>query len=183
VINHSKLGDALTAANRRVRAVIVYNNNPVAVCPDSSKVVEGLRARRPVLRGDGLLPHRHRRLCGHRAAGDYPARAHRHPQVLRPPYVLANNPAIAPVGESLPNAEVFRRLAARMGFDEECFRDSDDDLARQAIGSGHANLAGIDWETLKRERLAAPRAAAELRALRQGRLPHASGKCEFYSER
>jgi anaerobic selenocysteine-containing dehydrogenase len=96
--------------------------------------------------------------------------------------VLANNPAIAPVGESLPNAEVFRRLAARMGFEEECFRDSDDDLARQAIGSGHANLAGMDWETLKRERLAAPRAAEDVRALRQGRLPHASGKCEFYSE-
>ena len=45
-------------------------------------------------------------------------------------YVLANNPAIAPVGESLPNSEVFRRLAARMGFDEPCFRDSDEDICR-----------------------------------------------------
>ena len=47
-------------------------------------------------------------------------------------YVLANNPAIAPVGESLPNIEVFRRLAARMGFDEPCFDDSDEDVCRSA---------------------------------------------------
>ena len=47
-------------------------------------------------------------------------------------YALANNAAIAPLGEAKPNTEVFRLLAARMGFDEPCFRDSDDDLARQA---------------------------------------------------
>ena len=47
-------------------------------------------------------------------------------------YALANNPAIAPLGEALPNTEVFRRLAARMGFTEPCFRDTDEDIARQA---------------------------------------------------
>ena len=97
-------------------------------------------------------------------------------------YVLANNAAIAPVGESLPNVEVFRRLAARMGFEEACFRDSDDDLARQAIGSGHANLAGIDWETLKKagwQRLALPTAFAPFA---KGDFHTPSGKCEFYSE-
>ena len=88
-------------------------------------------------------------------------------------YVLANNAAIAPVGESLPNIEVFRRLAARMGFDDACFRDSDDDVARQALGSGHRNLAGIDWEELKRARLAAARGGRALRAVRRGRLPDA----------
>jgi anaerobic selenocysteine-containing dehydrogenase len=97
-------------------------------------------------------------------------------------YVLANNPAIAPVGESLPNVEVFRRLAARMGFEEECFRDSDDELARQTIGSGHANLAGIDWETLKKngwQRLALPKVFAPFAC---GGFHTPSGKCEFYSE-
>ena len=48
-------------------------------------------------------------------------------------YALANNPAIAPLGEALPNTEVFRRLAARMGFDDPCFRDSDDTLARAGV--------------------------------------------------
>jgi anaerobic selenocysteine-containing dehydrogenase len=97
-------------------------------------------------------------------------------------YVLANNPAIAPVGESLPNTEVFRRLAARMGFAEPCFRDADEDIARQAIGSGHANLAGMDWESLKQngwQRLALPQKFAPFA---QGGFHTPSGKCEFYSE-
>ena len=41
MINHSALGDALTRADPPVRATIVYNNNPVAVCPDSEKVIAG----------------------------------------------------------------------------------------------------------------------------------------------
>jgi len=181
VINHSKLGDALTAVKSPVRAVIVYNNNPVAVCPDSSKVVEGFRREDLFcVVMDSFLTD----------TADYadivlPATTQlEHTDIHKSYghlYVLANNPAIAPVGESLPNAEVFRRLAARMGFEEECFRDSDDELARQAIGSGHANLAGMDWESLKRDgwkRLALPKAFAPFA---KGGFHTPSGKCEFYS--
>jgi anaerobic selenocysteine-containing dehydrogenase len=182
VINHSKLGDALTATESPVRAVIVYNNNPVAVCPESSKVVAGFKREDLFcVVMDSFLTD----------TADYadivlPATTQlEHTDIHKSYghlYVLANNPAIAPVGESLPNAEVFRRLAARMGFEEECFRDSDDDLARQAIGSGHANLAGIDWEALKKagwQRLALPKAFAPFA---KGNFHTPSGKCEFYSE-
>ena len=181
IINHSKLGDALTAAESPLRAIIVYNNNPVAVCPDSSKVVEGFRREDLFcVVMDSFLTD----------TADYadivlPATTQlEHTDIHKSYghlYVLANNPAIAPVGESLPNAEVFRRLAARMGFEEECFRDSDDDLARQAIGSGHANLAGMDWEALKRDgwkRLALPKTFAPFA---KGGFHTPSGKCEFYS--
>jgi anaerobic selenocysteine-containing dehydrogenase len=182
VVNHSKLGEALTAANPPVRAVIVYNNNPVAVCPDSSQVLKGF-AREDLfcVVMDSFLTD----------TADYadivlPATTQlEHTDIHKSYghlYVLANNPAIAPVGESLPNAEVFRRLAARMGYTEECFRDSDDDLARQAIGSGHANLAGMDWETLKKngwQRLALPKTFAPFA---KGGFHTPSGKCEFYSE-
>ena len=182
IINHSKLGDALTAAESPVRAVIVYNNNPVAVCPESSKVVAGFKREDLFcVVMDSFLTD----------TADYadivlPATTQlEHPDIHKSYghlYVLANNAAIAPVGESLPNVEVFRRLAARMGFEEACFRDSDDDLARQAIGSGHANLAGIDWETLKKagwQRLALPTAFAPFA---KGNFHTPSGKCEFYSE-
>ena len=182
VINHSALGDALTAAESPVRAVIVYNNNPVAVCPESSKVVAGFKREDLFcVVMDSFLTD----------TADYadivlPATTQlEHPDIHKSYghlYVLANNPAIAPVGESLPNAEVFRRLAARMDFTEECFRDSDDDLARQAIGSGHANLAGIDWDTLKKngwQRLALPKTFAPFA---KGGFHTPSGKCEFYSE-
>src|SRR6185295_18489607 len=40
-INQSQLGDALLEAKPPVKAIIVYNNNPVAVCPDSNKVLKG----------------------------------------------------------------------------------------------------------------------------------------------
>ena len=182
VINHSKVGDALTATERPVKAVIVYNNNPVAVCPDSNKVLAGF-AREDLFcvvmdsfptdtadYADIVLPAttqlEHTDI--HKSYGHL--------------YVLANNAAIAPVGESLPNAEVFRRLAARMGFTEECFRDSDDELARQALGSGHANLAGIGWEALKKngwQRLALPEKYAPFA---RGNFHTPSRKCEFYSE-
>ena len=75
-------------------------------------------------------------------------------------YALANNPAIAPIGEALPNTEVFRRLAARMGFSDPCFTESDDDLARQAYRAQDVRAQGIDWDALKQDgwqRLNVPR--------------------------
>jgi len=182
VINHAALGDALTSAQPPVRALIVYNNNPVAVCPDSSKVIAGFsREDLFTVVMDSFMTD----------TADYadlvlPATTQlEHADVHKSYghlYVLANNAAIAPLGESLPNIEVFRRLAARMGFDDACFRDSDDEVARQALGSGHRNLAGIDWEALKQrgwQRLAVPERFAPFA---QGGFPTPSGKCELYSE-
>ncbi|MEW6688005.1 MAG: molybdopterin oxidoreductase family protein [Pseudomonadota bacterium] len=182
IFNHARLGEALTAAEPPVRAVIVYNNNPVAVCPDSARVIEGFR--------------REDLFCV--VMDSFPTDTADYADIVLPAttqlehydihksyghlYVLANNPAIAPVGESLPNSEVFRRLAARMGFTEACFRDSDEDIARQAIGSGHANLAGVDWEGLKRagwKRLALPEKFAPFA---EGNFHTPSRKCELYSE-
>jgi anaerobic selenocysteine-containing dehydrogenase len=48
-------------------------------------------------------------------------------------YWVMNQPAINPMGEALPNSEIFRRLARRMGFEESCFSDSDLVLAAQAV--------------------------------------------------
>ena len=175
VINHSALGDALTCAKPPVRVMIVYNNNPVAVCPDSAKVIEGF-SREDLFTvvmdhfqtdtadyADIVLPATTQleHYDVHKSYGHL--------------YMLANNPAIAPVGESLPNSEVFRRLAVRMGFDEPCFRDSDEDLCRTA-------LKGHDWNQLKEKgwrRLDVPERFAPFA---QGGFPTPSGKCEFYSE-
>src|SRR6267142_799270 len=111
-INHSKLGDALTSAEPPVRATIVYNNNPVAVCPESDKVIAGF-SREDLFTvvidhfqtdtadyADIVLPATTQleHMDVHKSYGHL--------------YVLANNPAIAPLGESLPNSEIFRRLAA-----------------------------------------------------------------------
>ena len=181
VINHAAIGEALTTAAPPVKAVIVYNNNPVAVCPDSEKVLAGFRREDLycvvldsfmtdtadyadlVLPATTQLEH----YDVHKSYGHL--------------YALANNPAIAPVGESLANSEVFRRLAARMGFDEPCFRDSDEDICRTALASTQSRMRGIDWEEMKRsgwQRLAVPERFAPFA---DGGFPTPSGKCEFYS--
>jgi anaerobic selenocysteine-containing dehydrogenase len=97
-------------------------------------------------------------------------------------YVLANNPAIAPVGESKPNTEVFRLLAERMGFEEPCFRESDEDIARHAFVAAHPHAQGLDWETLKQEGWQRLNVPAQFAPFAQGNFPTPSGKCEFYSE-
>jgi anaerobic selenocysteine-containing dehydrogenase len=174
VINHSALGDALTTANPPVRVTLVYNNNPVAVCPDSEKVIAGF-SREDLFTvvmdhfqtdtadyADIVLPATTQleHYDVHKSYGHL--------------YMLANNPAIAPVGESLPNSEVFRRLAARLGFDDPCFRDSDEDLCRTALNGG-------SWERLKQtgwQKLDVPERFAPFA---QGGFPTPSRKCEFHS--
>ncbi len=179
-VNIAALGDALTAADPPVKAAYVYNNNPVAVCPDSRKVIAGFLREdlftvvHEIFRTDTadyadiLLPAttqlEHADI--HKSYGHF--------------YVQASRPAIAPLGEAKPNAEVFRLLAARMGFDEPCFRDSDEDLCRQALDSQAPALKGIDWDSLKEKgwaRLDVPAAP-----FANGGFPTPSGKCEFYSE-
>ena len=96
-------------------------------------------------------------------------------------YVIANNPAIEPLGEALPNTEIFRRLAAHMGFEEPCFRDSDETIAAGAFKPS-GSTAKIDWQRLKEkgwERLDLPTPYAPFA---EGNFPTSSGKCELYSE-
>jgi anaerobic selenocysteine-containing dehydrogenase len=97
-------------------------------------------------------------------------------------YLLWNEPAAAPPGECLPNSEIFRRIAARMGLDEPALYTSDEDLARELLDSDHPSLEGITFECLKREgwvRLNYPRPFVPFR----DGFPTPSGKLEFYSER
>ena len=181
-INQAALGDALTRASPPVKATIVYNNNPVAVCPDSSRVIAGF-SREDLFTvvmdsfltdtadyADIVLPATTQleHLDVHKSYGHL--------------YVLANNPAIAPVGESLPNTEVFRRLAARMGFDDPCFADGDEAIARQALGSGHRNLAGIEWAGLREQGWMRLAVAEKFAPFAEGNFATPSGKCELYSE-
>ena len=181
-INMSAIGDALLEAEPPVRAIYVYNSNPAAVAPESSKVVAGFSREDLfcvvhdvfltdtadyadiVLPATTQLEH----VDVHSSYGHL--------------YVLANNPAIAPVGEAKPNTEVFRLLAQRMGFDEPCFRESDEEIARHAFSATHPRTRDLDWEKLKTEgfqRLAVP---ATFAPFARGNFPTPSGKCEFYSE-
>jgi anaerobic selenocysteine-containing dehydrogenase len=155
-INMSTIGDDLNreaspSFGPKVEALIVYNSNPVAVAPDSGRVVQGF-ARADLFtvvlehfltdtadHADVVLPAT-TQLEHWDAHGAY---GHT--------YALLNEPAIAPVGQALSNAEIFRRLAARMGFDEPCFSDSDEAMARAAFKPEHVApqaLAARGWVRL-----------------------------------
>ena len=181
-INMSQIGDALAAADPPVRAIFVYNANPVAVAPESAKVVTGF-AREDLFcvvhdvfltdtadYADIVLPATTQleHFDVHLSYGHL--------------YALANNPAIQPVGEAKPNTEVFRLLGDRMGFSEACFAESDEEIASRAFLTEHPRARSLDWETLKRQgwqRLDVPTPFAPFA---QGGFPTPSGKCEFYSE-
>jgi anaerobic selenocysteine-containing dehydrogenase len=184
VLNMSALGDCLLKVNEPpVRALYVYNSNPAAVAPDQSKVLEGLR-REDLFTvvhelfmtdtcdyADIVLPATSQleQFDLHKAYGHL--------------YLVINEPAIAPLYESKCNSEVFRLLAARLGFEEECFKDSDEDIARQALDTDHKTLAGITLERLRERgwmRLNLPDTFAPFA---EGGFPTASGKCELYSEK
>jgi anaerobic selenocysteine-containing dehydrogenase len=97
-------------------------------------------------------------------------------------HFLMHNPrAIAPRGECRSNADVFRGLADRLGFDPALFPD-DDTLMRQALDGGPA-LAGITLERLKTLGSVRLNIPEDYRPFADGRFPTPSGKCELYSER
>ncbi|UZN49373.1 molybdopterin oxidoreductase family protein [Cupriavidus cauae] len=178
-IGDALLGEGLPAGTPPIEAIVVYNSNPVAVAPHSGKVAAGF-AREDLFTvvlehfrtdtadyADIILPATTQleHVDVHKAYGHT--------------YFLANNQAIAPLGEALPNTEIFRRLARRMGFTEPCFADSDEDIAAQAIVRGDPRAAGIDWQTLKEsgwQKLKLPAAP-----FAEGGFPSPTGKCQFYA--
>jgi anaerobic selenocysteine-containing dehydrogenase len=183
-INMVQLAEALRGElpGPPVKAIYVYNSNPVAVCPDQNRVILGF------LREDLFTVVHEQFLTDTCDYADIvlPATTQlEHYDVHKSYghlYVVANNPAIAPLGEAKPNIEVFRLLAKRMGFDDACFDDADEEVCRQALRSAHARMRGIDWEAAKAQgwqRLAVPERYAPFA---EGGFPTPSGKCEFYSE-
>jgi molybdopterin guanine dinucleotide-containing S/N-oxide reductase-like protein len=188
------LGRALnTLDNPPIKGLYVYNSNPAAVCPNHNEVVRGLK--RPDLftvaheqfftdttdYADMVLPattfFEHTDL--QTAYGHY--------------YMQLSQQAIEPLGECRSNVETFRSLAARMGFSDECFQESVEQMMETALSSANPWLEGIDRKRLQEEghvRLNFEAGSArEGGASRRPFLPFAngnfrtaSGKAELYSE-
>ena len=179
-LNMITVGDDLqressTGFGPQVKALIVYNSNPVAVAPDSTQVVKGF-AREDLF--TVVLEH------FQTDTADYadivlPATTQLEHWDVHAAYghtdVLLNQPAIAPLGEARSNASIFRALAAHMGFDEACFQDSDETLARAAFGDT------VSFDTLLDQGFATlPLPEAPFA---EGGFPTPSGRCEFASSR
>ena len=184
-INMVTIGDDLlrpasTDFGPAIEALVVYNSNPVAVAPESAKVVAGF-AREDLF--TVVLEHFQTDTADY---ADYilPATTQLEHWDVHLSYghtdVLLNRPAIAPVGEAKPNTQIFRELAARMGhedagFLDPCFAESDESLCRTAYGSA------VDFDLLLRQGFTTlPMADAPFS---KGDFPTPSGRCEFFSAR
>jgi anaerobic selenocysteine-containing dehydrogenase len=195
-INMVELGKALNELNDPpVKALFVYNSNPAAVCPNHNEVVRGLK-RTDLFTvvheqfftdttdyADILLPattfFEHKDLQG--AYGHY--------------YLQVSEQAIDPLGECRSNVDVFRALAERMGFEDACFCESDDEMIDRALESPNPWLKGITRDRLERERQVRlnfsgqgpkvsgqPPAPAPFLPFAKGNFRTPSGKAELYSE-
>jgi anaerobic selenocysteine-containing dehydrogenase len=102
-------------------------------------------------------------------------------------YLQMSNAAIAPLGECRPNVEVFRNLAERMGFEEPCFRETEDELMDAALAGTNPWLKGITRERLEQQghvRLAFNdgQTGEAFLPFEKGGFATRSGKAEFYTE-
>jgi len=107
--------------------------------------------------------------------------------------VQLSNQAIEPPGEARSNVWLFSQLAQRMGFEEDCFRDTPEQMIRQALSigaDGHSANAGMEHITSEdlKEQGHIPVSfhrnpeAEPFQPYIAGTLPTPSGKVEFYSE-
>ncbi len=175
-INMSAIGDALLDRVRPVKAVVVYNSNPVAVAPDSAKVVAGFE------REDLFTVVLEQFQTDTADLADYvlPATTQLEHWDIHASYghtdVLLNRPAVAPRGEAHSNSWIFRELARRMGFDEPCFSDDDETLCRTAFAP-----EAVDFDELLAKGFATLKLPEAPYA--EGNFPTPSGLCEFFSAR
>lgn len=180
VLNMSTIGndllhEASSLFGPRIEALVVYNSNPVAIAPDSGKVVQGF-AREDLF--TVVLEH----FCTDTADyADYilPATTQLEHWDVHSAYghtdVLLNRPTIVPLGQAKSNTQIFRELAARMGYTDACFADDDETLCRTAFGDK------VDFETLLQQGFA-PLQVPDA-PFAQGGFGTPSGRCELFSQR
>ncbi|WP_170144330.1 molybdopterin-containing oxidoreductase family protein [Dichotomicrobium thermohalophilum] len=166
-----------------IKALFVYNCNPVTASADQEGLVRGLKREDLFTIVSEIFPT---------DTTDYadiilPATSQLEQLDLMYSWghfnMQINNPAIPPRGEAVSNTELFRRLARRMGLDDPALQRSDETLTREAVDWEAENVAGIDLDRLERDGYARLNVGApnERRPHAEGNFPTPSGKCELAS--
>lgn len=181
-INMNRIGEALLTLSPPISALFVYCSNPAVVAPELGKVREGLMREDlftvvhdlfmtdTAKYADLLLPA----TSSFENTDLYTSYWHH--------YIQLQEPIIPVQGESKSNFELFRTLAKAMGFEDEAFDDTEEDMIRQALDNpSNPYLEGVTLEELKAhgwKRLNMERGKPFLQ-----KLPTSSGKIELYSAR
>lgn len=189
-VNMVELGTALnTLQDPPIEALFVYSSNPAAVCPNHNEVIRGLK------RPDLFTVVHEQFLTDTTDYADIvlPATTFFEQKELQTAYghyyVQMSHQAIDPLGECRSNVDLFRSLAERMGFEDECFRESVDEMMDSALETSNPWMNGITRERLEQAghiRLNFPGGKdgedAPFLPFANGNFATASGKAELYSE-
>jgi anaerobic selenocysteine-containing dehydrogenase len=146
-VSHMDFAEVL-ADTRRSQALFVWNMNPLASCPQQARLRRALEREDLLTVALDLFPTDTTRLA------DYvlPAASFLEFDDLIAPYfnlaLSAQAKAMAPLGEALPNLEIFRRLGRAMGFSEPEFVESDREILDRLL---ERSGLGEDFESLKKK--------------------------------
>jgi anaerobic selenocysteine-containing dehydrogenase len=184
VVNNLQLGRVLTGEQKLavpIKSMMCWNTNPVTQATESEKILEGLS------REDLFMVSAEHFISDTAAYADIllPASmgAEQEDIILSwgHLYLTYNTKCIESPGEAIPNNEIFRRLAKRLGFEEENFKWNDTECLEHYVDWSSPACNGINLDYLKKHgyfRLNV--GTKDNRAPhKEGNFPTPSGKCEF----
>ena len=171
MVSMLQLGRALTADDS-LRALVVYNANPASTAPNQSLVWQGLgREDLFTVVHDMWLTDTARFANVVLPAASFAESTDVYRSYWHD-FAQAGNQAIAPLGESISNFRLFQELAARLGFDEACFRESEEEVLRAALAG-----TGLDLDALRAGPVPAENPLQT--SFEDGRFPTPSGRLEL----
>ncbi|MCX4189060.1 molybdopterin-containing oxidoreductase family protein [Methylophaga sp. OBS3] len=187
VVNAIQIGRALTGEldlQVPIKSMMCWNANPVTQAAETDKIVEGL------MREDLFMVSAEHFLSDTASYADIvlPATmgAEHEDMVLSwgHLYLTYNEKCVEAPGEALPNQEIFRRLAAKMGFEEDNFKWSDSECLEQYVDWQSPACDGIDLEYLRQHGYARLTVGTrdDRAPHKQGNFPTPTGKCHFEVE-
>jgi len=184
VVNILQLGRALlgeTPLEVPIQSIMVWNTNPVTQSPETDKVIEGLK------REDLFTIVAEHFISDTASYADIvlPAAmgAEQEDMILSwgHLYLTYNTKCIEPPGEALPNNEIFRRLAKRLGFEEDNFKWSDSECLENYVDWNSSACKGIDLNYMREHGFARLNVGTkdDRAPHRAGNFPTPTGKCMF----
>jgi anaerobic selenocysteine-containing dehydrogenase len=126
-----------------IKALFIYNHNPVVVHPDQNRMRRGLEREDVFAAGIDVAMTDSMRYCDVVLPASTSFEYHDLYAAYGQHWLQRAEPVIPPQGESLPNTEIFRRLAARFGFTEPIFTATDAELMDDAVDPGDPRLGGV----------------------------------------
>lgn len=186
VVNTLQLGQALTGGlglDPPIQSLMVYNANPATQAPETDRIIQGFR------REDLFLVVSEHFITDTAAYADIllPATmAAEHEDIMYSWghfHLTYNQKAIDAPGETLPNTELFRRLAREFGFDDVQFTRNDREMIEHYLDWDAPQMQGITMQKLRENGYTRLNVGSsdERCPHREGNFPTASGKVEFLS--